>query len=195
MSTLLYGLDRGPHEHADENVVRRSTFEVNPQLPPKMAPDAPDPNEVETDSDPHLGMVRRTLASKWNEGEKSAPFYADTATAPHDSIVNDRRASVGTAAEREAAGQFGHGTAKYAEGIEPVGDLTAAGGFGNEYWASDKPPIQSGAGSYMTPTPDLEGARFNAAAATDRSRNAYQSSGVYSMWYQNTVGSSRRSNM
>lgn len=194
MSTLLYALERGPHEHADENVVRRTTFDVNPQLPAKEQDGPPDPNEVQVDSDPHLGIVNRQLASHWHEGHQSAPFYADRATAPHDSIVNDVRASVGTAAAREASGRFGHGTAKYAEGIEPVSDLTARGGFGNQYFEIPKPPIQSGTGLYMSPSPDLEGAKFNAAGATQRSRAAYQSSGVYGTWYRNTVGSTRRSN-
>lgn len=139
MSTLLWGdLDGVP---ADEAKVRATTAPVEHDAPPAEAQGAPEFNEVETDSNPSLGgLASRQLASDWHESEQYAPSWADRATAEHNAIVDRQVATSGTAAAREASGQFGHGTTPYAVGIEPV--LREGSAYGNDYFAADKPEIQ-----------------------------------------------------
>lgn len=156
MTSLLYGAVGTYPVPADENIVRMPTAVVTPDAPPAMADAAPDPQEVETDSNPLLGLATRQVASTWHPSVKTAPFWADIANAPHDAIVNDRIASSGTAAQRETAGQFGHGTMAYAEGIEAVADLRDGGKMGNEYFMAHRRTPQESAGNYMTPTPNSD---------------------------------------
>lgn len=150
MTSLLYGAVGAYPVPADENVVRMTTAPVTPDAPPAMADSAPDPQEVETDSNPLLGLASRQLASTWHAPQKGAPEWSERATATHDALVNERIASSGTAAQREASGQFGHGTLAYAEGIEAVGDLRDGGRMGNEYFMTEPKNIQPTAGNYMT---------------------------------------------
>lgn len=124
---------------ADEQVVRSTATPVVPDAPAAMAQHAPDRNQVETDPNPLLGMSGRQLASTWHQPEKYAPAWASEVDDAHlhNDIVNRQVSSSGTAAQRELAGQFGHGTAAYAEGIEPVADLIDGGSMTNNYFAAD----------------------------------------------------------
>lgn len=151
MTSLLYGAVGNYPVPADENVVRMTTAPVTPDAPAAMADDAPVMQEVETDSNPLLGMATRQVASTWHSSEKYSPEWAEQATARHNEIVNEKVATSGTAAARELAGEFGHGTMAYAVGIEPVNGLTDGARFGNEYFATVAKDIQPTAGDYMTP--------------------------------------------
>ena len=139
MSTLLWGdFDGVP---LDEAKVRATTAPVERDAPPAEAQGAPEFNEVETDSNPNLGgLSTRQLASDWHEPEKYPPSWAGTATAEHNAIVDRQVASAGSAAERELAGQYGHGTTGWAYGIEPT--IREGGAFGNEYFAANERDIQ-----------------------------------------------------
>lgn len=183
MTSLLYGAVGSYPVPADENVVRMTTAPVTPDAPPAMADTAPDPQEVETDPNPLLGMATRQVASTWHPSEKSAPEWGERATARHDALVNERIASSGTAAEREASGSFGHGTLAYAEGIEAVGDLREGGKMGNEYFTTNPKIIQSTAGSYMTAAPgsDTDTTAKVAATGKEASRDATVSA-YRNMW-------------
>jgi hypothetical protein len=185
---IVIAQQHGPTEHPDENVVRRNTFEVNRADPPAEADSAPDMSEVITDPNPKLGMTSRQKASAWTPTIRTPPFWARRATAPHDSIVNDRRASQGFSPAREADGITGHGSYAFAEGIEPVGDLTRAGGMTNEYFAAHRPGIQPTAGEYMLPNADLVGAKMQAAVGATNARDAYQSSAAYGGFLAAMIG-------
>lgn len=186
MSTMLFGMMRGPTNAPDENAVRRPSAPYNQSAPAAVADDAPDPNEVETYSDPSLGLANRQVASAWVQGTKYAPGWVGTATAPHDAIVNDVRASVGTAAQRESTGTFGHGSMSFAVGIEPVADKTSAGGFGNAYFEGDPSTIQQGTGNFMSPMPDGESVRVAGTEGVAAQREARNS--PYRQWYAHMVG-------
>lgn len=188
MSTLMWAQQRGPTEHPDENVVRRNTFPVSRDSPAAEMADAPDFNEVETDPNPDLGMVGRQLASSWTPSFRGVPFWKSRATAPHDAIVNDVRASVGFSPGREADGIAGHGTYAFAQGIEHVGDLGRAGGMTNTYFEAAPKPIQDGAGDYMLPNPDLVGAKMQASVGATNSRDAVQSSTNYGGFLAAMIG-------
>jgi hypothetical protein len=157
---LLFGQMGNNGVPADERVVRNTATPVLQDAPPAVQPEAPVWNEpIESDQNPNLGLVNRTLASHWVEGEQYAPFWSTSVDDQwqHNNIVDRQVSSSGTAAAREAAGHFGHGTASYAVGIEPVQTLQGSGGFGNEYLSAGKPPIQGPAGNYMSVPPGYDG--------------------------------------
>lgn len=158
MTSLLYGAVSDRVVPVDENIVRMTTSPVTPDAPAAMADTAPDHNEVETDPNPLLGMATRQLASTWHEPQKYAPAWAGSVDSAdeHNAIVDRRISSSGTAAAREAAGEFGHGTLAYAEGIESVGDLVDGGKMGNEYFTTVAKPVQSNTGDYMTTPPGTD---------------------------------------
>jgi hypothetical protein len=180
MTSLLFGTMGNHGIPADEKVVRSTALPVEKDAPAAMESDTPQWNEpVETDPNPNLGMNPRTLASHWVEGEQSAPFWQGSVdqSIQHNALVDSRISSSGTAAAREAAGQFGHGTASYAIGIEPVGDLRDGGKMGNEYFAAGKPDIQDTAGDYMSVPPGYDQSTSGQAAAAGKTaaREAVQS--------------------
>lgn len=188
MSTLLYGLMRGPVP-ADEQTVRSTTEYVDVEREPAATPDVPEFNEVETDGNPDLGMVNRTLASHWVERDKYAPSWAGQATSITDGEAsrNRRQASDGTAAGRELDGQFGHGTMSYAVGIEPV--LREGAAFGTDYFTAHERGIQQDVRPYLNPAlgDDRQSVSAVAGAAKTSARDA-AAAGWYSTWYENMVG-------
>lgn len=156
MTSLFFGQLTTTGVPADEKIVRSTTDVVQVDAPPAMQTDMPTMQEVETDPNPLLGMVNRQMASKWVEGEQFVPQVQldELARADdHNGVVDRQVSSSGTAAGREAAGQWGHGTASFAVGIEPVMDLRGGNvKFGNEYFTRVHRDIQAGAGSYMSPS-------------------------------------------
>jgi hypothetical protein len=187
MSTLLYGMYR-ESVPPEENVVRATTAVVEKDAPPAEAAGPPEWNERETDPNPDLGMVNRQVASDWHASEKYAPSWAATAN-PTSSFtyINERQDRVGTAAAREMAGEFGHGTMAYAIGIEPT--LRDGAAFGADYFAVDERGAQETAGLYMQAAPglDRDAVTAAAAAAESNSRDATAAS-VYKQWYAATIG-------
>lgn len=191
MSTLLMWADR-EGVPADENVVRRTTFDVTPDAPPAEMQGAPEPQEVETDPNPNLGLVNRQVASDWHESEQYTPGWIPNVdnNHNHNDIVDKQVSTSGTAASREAAGQFGHGTLAHAVGIEPVGDLVSTNAqMGNTYFLRDDRDI-NGTGAYaMSVPPGLDRDTVGAVAGEgkDDARDATQAS-QYAAWYAGLMG-------
>lgn len=180
MTSLLFGVMGNNGIPVDEKVVRSTATPVVDDKPAAMQEDVPEFNEgVEPDPDPNLGIVNRTLASNWTEGEQYAPFWQGQVSDQwtHNALIDRQVSTSGTAAAREASGEFGHGTAKYAIGIEPVQDLREGGAMGNEYFSAGKPDIQQTAGNYMTQPPGYDQSPSIMASATgkDAARVANQS--------------------
>jgi hypothetical protein len=151
---------------ADEKVVRNTATPVDDNTPAAMQTDMPEMGEVETDHNPNLGMVNRQLASKWIPSVKFSPFWKPNVDdqAQHNLIIDRQVSSSGTAAAREAAGEFGRGTAAYAIGIEPVGDLQQGHKMGNEYFKANDPGIQSTMGDAMSTPPGTDQSTKGAVA-------------------------------
>lgn len=139
---------------ADEKVVRNTATPVDDLKPAAVMDDMPEQQEIETDSDPNLGMVNRTLASHWVQGTKTSPEWIPRVSAVTDStrIINEQVSSSGTAASREQAGNV-NPNLSYAVGIEPVQDLGQAGGFGETYFKTHERDIQATMGDEMTVAP------------------------------------------
>jgi hypothetical protein len=167
MTSLMFGTLNTIGVPADEEVVRSTATPVEMDAPAAMQEDMPVQSEVETDHNPHLGMVNRQLASKWTEGQQSVPSEIPTYTEENASnqIINAQVATSGTAAAREAAGIRGHGTLSYAVGIEPVGDLQDGHHMGNDYFTTNKRVIQDGMRKDMTVPPGTDQSTKGAVAA------------------------------
>lgn len=187
MTSLFFGQLKTAGVPADEAVVRSTTAVVQVDAPPAMQDDMPTQGEVETDPNPLLGMSSRQMASKWIEGEQFVPEIQLDQLAradDHNGVIDRQVSSAGTAAGRETAGQWGHGTAKFAIGIEPVGDLREGGSFGNEYFTRVQRGIQDGAGSYMSPSAgaDQQTKGSVAALGKDNARKAASAALYNSFW-------------
>jgi hypothetical protein len=145
MTSIMFGQLSTIGVPADEAVVRSTATPVEIDKPAAMQDDMPEMGELETDSDPDLGLAPRQMASKWIEGEQSPPIQKPMVDGNylHNEIVDKQVSSSGTAASREAAGQWGHGSLSYAIGIEPVSDLTDGGKFGNQYFVREERPVQA----------------------------------------------------
>lgn len=170
MPSLFYGMVSNGSVPADENAVRRNTVPVDIEAPPAEQTAAPDFNEVTTDANPQLGLEPRQLASHVIPTEKYAPFWAGEVDhqAEHNLIVDRQVSTSGTAAAREQAGQFGHGTLMITEGIEPVQDLRDGGKFGNEYFTRHERDVQEGMGYYMTQPPGVDQSTTAKVSATGK---------------------------
>lgn len=179
MTSLFFGVLSNAGVPADENAVRRNTAPVIIDESPAEQDAAPDFNEVETDSNPNLGLDPRQLASHWHEGEQYRPFWIEDVdrSNEYNDIVDRQVSSSGTAAAREAAGIYGHGTLKYAEGIEPVQDLRQGGKMGNEYFVRNDRTIQETMSHMVAPPINYDqsttvGVNALGKDATQRARNA-----------------------
>lgn len=185
MTSLYFGI-LGGGVPADEKVVRNTAVPYDRDAPAAMMDDQPQQQEVDTDPNPMLGMVNRQKASKWFPSIKVPPFWKASVDdqAQHNLIVDRQVSSSGTAAAREAAGEFGHGTAAYAVGIEPVGDLQDGHRMGNEYFKANEVGIQSTMGDMMTTPPGTDQSTKGAVAGMGKiyARQA-ATAGLYNAWW------------
>lgn len=165
MSTMLYGM-HGVGVSPDEETVRATTEPVSLDAPPDVDPSEPENiSEFPLSDTPHAGIHSSQVASNWTEGEQHPVSWLDQAqVGPSFSRINDTQAVVGRASGLEAAGTFGHGSASYAYAMEPV--IREGGEFGQDYFMSDHPGIQPGAGIYM----EAIGERNVAAANANRAK-------------------------
>lgn len=134
----------------DPESVRSTVTTVQDDAPPSVAESAPDYNQVFTDPETEGGLTPSQVASHVAPSEKYAPEMIAT-TQVADAIqtrVNDNIATSGTAAAREAAGVYGHGTMKIVEGIEPA--IVDGHGFGPDYFAAGAPAGTELARPFMT---------------------------------------------
>jgi len=186
LSSLFFGMLNGTGVPADEKVVRATAVPVSEGASPAVASAAPQTHGVDIDPNPELGMVERQQAPYYIPSVKSAPFWDDVTGAHnrHNEIIDHQISTSGTAAAREAAGQFGHGTMPVAIGIEPVGDLQDGGRLTNEYFLAHDKPIQSTMGEVMTTPPGYDQSKTvsTTAAGKQAARDAAQAA-LYSQWW------------
>jgi hypothetical protein len=172
---------------ADENVVRSTATPALVDAPAAVQSSPPEFNEpAETDENPALGMVNRTLASHWVEGVQTAPFWGPEVNAQweHNALIDRQVSSSGTAAQREAAGEFGHGTASYAVGIEPTSDLREGGRMSNEYFAANDRTAQEGVTPQMEVPPGYDQAATAAAAQAGKTAAREAAASPYDLWWK-----------
>lgn len=134
----------------------------------------PDWNETNTDDSSQLeGLRHRQISGDVHESVQYAPNVSG-ATVNYNVLIDRQVASSGTAAAREAAGEFGHGTAQYTASIEPLPDVP----FGQDYFTSNQLDANEGSRAYIgSPVPDVDWQGVAAQTAMRRSRQAY--AGLY----------------
>lgn len=179
MSTAFWTLGAAHPVDQHPDAVRSTVEPVRTDGPAEIR-DAADWNQAEFDGSGQLvGLTPRQLAGDVHESVQFAPFWSALATQDHEHLIDDQVATAGTAADREAAGAFGRGTAEWTEGIEP--QIRDGSAFGNDYFLRDGAPVQEGAGTYMAPyVADIDWQGVGAALYADRSRQAYQATLVSS---------------
>ena len=192
-STLFYGLLRDGVPN-DENTVRATTAPVDPNALAAAQDHTPVIEEVTTDSDSNLsGIATRQKASYWHESEQYTPSWlANASDQSRFTLVNEQVASSGTAAAREEAGQFGHGTMRYAVGIEPVFDLADNGArkLGNDYFTRNERGPQDTASTTMMSVPPGYDHSDTISSIADGKTNAREASqaAMYAAWFQAVNG-------
>jgi len=187
MTSLFLGQLTSTGVPADETVVRSTATPYEHDAPAAMQDDMPEPNEVETDTDPNLGMVNRQLASTWTEGQRILPSWdwEVAGTTESTTLINQQVSTSGTAAAREEAGQT-HKNLSYAIGIEPVGDLVDGHKMTNNYFTRNPRNVQSTQVPSMTVPPGMgdpgllenvsAGGKYNARVAGEAS--------IYNSWWR-----------
>ncbi len=188
MPSMLFGMMRDGVT-TDENVGRTTVDVVNKDTPPAEMDAPPDFNEVETDDNPNLGFVNRQLAGDWHESEQYSPSWGPAVDGNHNhnDIIDRQVSSSGTAAQREMAGQFGHGTAAHSVAIEPV--IRDGAAFGNTYFMSNEQPAQPTMDPSMSIPPGADSDTRGAVMAAGKlqTRDAAVAS-QYAAFYRSTVG-------
>lgn len=109
----------------------------------------PEWNDVPTDTSGQLsGLAPRQLAGDLHESEQYAPSMEIALEGQQfGHIIDNQISSSGTAAAREAAGIYGHGTEQYAVSLEPV--IRPGARFSSDYFVSNPLNVQEGSGDYM----------------------------------------------
>ena len=152
MSTLMIAQHAGripePVSEADADEVRTTITHVDPDAPPAEQPDAPEWNALLVDTDTEGGLTTTQLASHVKPSRRGAPVADTTARDTARDAVDASNSTGGHAAAREASGDWGHGTMKIVEGIEPI--IVDGHQFDGTYFAADN--RGNPAGAYMTPT-------------------------------------------
>ena len=152
MSTTLLLAGRLPALTPEESPakVKSTVTTVDASEPAAVLPVEPSYNALITDSTGEGGLTPSSLASYVEPSVPAIPEPTNTLGIAVQTQVNDGIATKGTAAAREAAGTWGHGTIKKVVGIEPtIVDGTA---LGSTYFAvSDDGPAVSSS-PYMAAT-------------------------------------------
>jgi hypothetical protein len=185
MSTLLYGVQR-TETPSDIEHVRTTVTVVEDDAAPAMQAHAPDWNEYDTDPDTGGGLTARQLGSHVVPSSRYVPAIGN-ANEDLNGIVDRQVSTSGTAAAREASGQWGHGTMQVIEGIEPA--IVDGQAFGETYFKAHPRPDNPNGGDYMSPAQTSDPATIAAAQATGEnlSRSAVQAS-IYSAFYAAQTG-------
>lgn len=166
----------------DEAEVRSTVTVVDHDQPSSVQDSAPDFNELDVDPHTEGGLTRHDMASHVIGSQQYVPAIGN-ANSDLNARVNNQVSSSGTAAAREAAGQWGHGTMKIVEGIEPV--IREGSRLGSDYFGANERP-DAGSASYMTPAQasDPQTTAEAQATGTGNSRDAAAAS-MYGQMYAN----------
>jgi hypothetical protein len=194
MPSIMFGQLQDAEIPIDENAVRSTATPANEGAPPAETPNTPEFNEFDTYSEEAVGMSTRNVTGSYFPIEKSAPEWTDDVDQAHNAndIINRQVSSSGTAAAREKAGEFGHGTTPISKAIEPV--IRDGGRMGNDYFTAYDPDIQASATRETGIQPDMQGfgpGRENvgntAAYGKTAARDAYAAA-AYAAFYGAATG-------
>ena len=184
MSTLFYTARSESITPSDtlENV-RSTVTTVDKAADASVATTTPERGRLETDPVTEGGLTTHQVSSTVNPSVKAPP--QTVSHAQHNDALNASWSGAGTAADREARGEWGHGTAYSQDAIERIPDGIA---FSETYFARDRRAPNEQIGDYMSadaPTNrELEAA---AASAREQMREA-QAANPYQQMYDARMG-------
>ena len=135
MSTLLFGLKRGASP-ASEPSVRSTITVVDDGAPSAVAEHSPEYNGADDERYAHQsgGLTRHDEAAYQAPSAQYVPVIT-TANSDFVGAVNRQISTAGTAAARELAGHWGHGTFNFTDATEPAIDHSRE--FGSDYFVAD----------------------------------------------------------
>lgn len=171
MTGLLFTPNRSAVPSSSEEV-RTTITVVDNDAAPAVAERAPGYNDVDTDHDTAGGLTPRQLGAFVVPSVRYVPHVGNANSTELFDRVNDQVSTSGTAAAREAAGVWGHGTLKITESIEPA--VHDGAQLGADYFAASTRPL-AGSGDQMSPaqSADPDTVAQSAATGASASRAAY----------------------
>ena len=127
--------------------VRSTVTTVNPDADASVATSTPERGRLETDPATEGGLTTHQVASQVDPVERTVSATAVTAHSQHQDSLNASWSNAGTAAAREAAGEWGHGTVYSQDAIERIPDGTA---FNETYFARERRGPNEEVTNYMS---------------------------------------------
>lgn len=181
MSSLVWGThvtqSAGPSPSGDE--VTSTVTVVDNNAPEAMQTTAPERGRLETDPDTEGGLTTRSLGSQVHPRVKPAVIDSALARGDHAVAMNREYADRGTAAEREKAGQWGHGTIYSQDGIERPALTTDGMQFTEDYFKAPERPLQADMRESLTPVQQMDGKTASDIVQTGRDNAAAASANPY----------------
>lgn len=182
MTNLVAGLMATPVKQSDPLDKVRSTVTTVTDDVPSVATGVPEQGNLETDPNTDGGLTPHAVASKVTPREKYAP--ATESRGDHMTVVNARISSSGTAAAREAAGEWGHGTLPVYDAMTRPADGTA---FDETYFKREERGANATAGAYMTPHNEADQATLEKVQQVGKSRAREDNVNIYQAMYSNLM--------
>lgn len=173
MQSMDFGISIPP------TAVRSTTSEVNASAPPAEMPDAPEYNEPQFDTRREGGLETANLASHVVPSQPSAANIGNS-NHQYNAAVNAQISSSGLAAQKVAAGEWGSGSLKITEGIEPT--IVDGQQLRGVYFLAD--PVEMEAPAYGIGPADMPDGVANAmtqATGEQASKQAIRDS-LYAAW-------------
>lgn len=146
MSTLFYNLASTSLPPSDTIANATSTVtRIDGEAEASVATSTPELGRLETDAVTEGGLTTHQVASQVTPSERFTP--ATVSRSDHSDALNNSWSSSGTAAARESAGQWGHGTAYSQDSLTRIPDGTD---FGETYFARDRRAPNEQVTGYMS---------------------------------------------
>lgn len=164
--------------------VRSTVTTVDPDSDASVAVSTPERGRLETDPHTDGGLTTHQVSSQVNPSDQYAP--ATVSRGDHNDALNASWSEVGTAAAREAAGQWGHGTAYSQDSMERIPDGVA---FEETYFARDRRGMNEEVSDFMSPTDTVDGQSLqNTAQAGMNAARQANTANIYQDLYNHRMG-------
>lgn len=182
MSVMFFDMNRDGVESDEEHV--RATVTVVEDDTDAVETKRPDFNDADTDPDTGGGLTTRQLASNVTPSSQYAPFIGN-ANDDLNARIDDQVSTSGTAAAREATGEWGHGTLHIQDATEPT--IRDGGAFGEDYFHTGDRIVQDGTGAYMSSNRYADDATASAAQELAQRASRDASNGAIYARFHNEV--------
>lgn len=184
MSTsLLMGMIAPAYKQSDPLEKVRSTVTTVTDDAPSVATSTPEAGRLETDANTDGGLTPHQVAPLTVERSRYPSATAHTATGGHNVGVNARQSSAGTAAAREAAGAWGHGSISYEDSMTRPEDGVA---FSEEYFKREHRGPNEEVSAYMTTSNSVDQKTLDDVQSAGKARAADKANvNIYNEMYSN----------